>query len=124
MECPLVVVTTTYPGIKLQNRLNRQKINTIMVGQPAVISFSVLLHSAPLPTSVVCHAEMNAIVNRTSTGFNLQDCTIYTTLSPCVECAKLIVQSGIKEVVYGREYKDHTKTEKLMERAHFGNKYR
>ena len=94
-----------------------------MVGQLIVISFSVLLHSAPLPTSVVCHAEMNAIVNRTSTGFDLQDCTIYTTLSPCVECAKLIVQSGIKEVVYGRVYRDHTKTKELMKHAGFADKY-
>ena len=45
----------------------------------------------------VVHAEPNAILNATS---KLDDCTIYVTLFPCHECAKLIIQSGIKEVVY------------------------
>lgn len=46
----------------------------------------------------VCHAELNAILN--STKENLKGCTIYIALSPCNECAKAIVQSGIKKVVY------------------------
>ena len=46
----------------------------------------------------VCHAELNAILNRNNT--DLCGCTIYTTLFPCNECAKAIVQSGIAEVVY------------------------
>lgn len=45
----------------------------------------------------VVHAELNAILNSTE---NLKDCTIYVSLFPCNECAKAIVQSGIKEVVY------------------------
>lgn len=45
----------------------------------------------------VCHAELNAILNSTK---NLKDCTIYVDLFPCNECAKSIIQSGIKEVVY------------------------
>jgi dCMP deaminase len=46
----------------------------------------------------VCHAELNAILN--SIGANLTDCTIYVALFPCHECAKAIIQSGIREVVY------------------------
>lgn len=46
----------------------------------------------------VCHAEMNAIMNKNSA--DVKNCTIYVTLFPCNECAKLIIQSGIKEVVY------------------------
>lgn len=46
----------------------------------------------------VCHAELNAILNR-STG-SLKGARIYVTLFPCNECAKAIIQSGIKEVVY------------------------
>ena len=46
----------------------------------------------------VCHAELNAILN--NIGMNLQGCTIYTALFPCNECAKAIIQAGIKEVVY------------------------
>ena len=45
----------------------------------------------------VVHAEPNAILNSTS---SLVGCTIYVTLFPCCECAKLIIQSGIKEIVY------------------------
>ena len=54
----------------------------------------------------VCHAEMNAIINRNSAS--LKDCTIYVSLFPCNECAKMIIQSGIKKVVY---YSDKKKTQ-------------
>ncbi|XP_023210757.1 deoxycytidylate deaminase-like isoform X1 [Centruroides sculpturatus] len=46
----------------------------------------------------VCHAEMNAIMNKNTA--DVKNCTIYVALFPCNECAKLIIQSGIKEVVY------------------------
>ncbi|MGL5616542.1 MAG: deoxycytidylate deaminase [Sarcina sp.] len=45
-----------------------------------------------------CHAELNAILN--SIGKELEGCKIYSTLFPCNECAKAIIQSGIKEVIY------------------------
>ena len=46
----------------------------------------------------VCHAEFNAILN-CAVG-SVKGCTVYTTLFPCNECAKAIIQSGIREVVY------------------------
>ena len=46
----------------------------------------------------VVHAELNAILN--NRGVSLEDSKLYTTLFPCNECAKAIIQSGIKEVVY------------------------
>lgn len=52
----------------------------------------------------VVHAELNAILNATEP---LQNCTIYVSLFPCNECAKAIIQSGIKEVVYESDkYRD------------------
>ncbi len=52
----------------------------------------------------VVHAEPNAILNST---MSLEGATLYVTLFPCNECAKLIIQSGIKEVVYACDkYKD------------------
>ena len=45
----------------------------------------------------VVHAEPNAILNATCP---LEDCTLYVTLFPCNECAKLVIQSGIKKIVY------------------------
>ncbi len=46
----------------------------------------------------VCHAELNAILN--NNGLSLKGARIYTTLFPCNECAKAIIQSGIKKVIY------------------------
>jgi len=48
----------------------------------------------------VVHAELNAILNSTQ---NLKNCTIYVSLFPCNECAKAIIQAGIKEIVYEDE---------------------
>ena len=55
----------------------------------------------------VCHAEFNAILN-TRNGSTLQGCSLYVTLFPCNECAKAIIQTGIKEVVYGDNKYEHT----------------
>ncbi|XP_054164889.1 deoxycytidylate deaminase-like [Oppia nitens] len=53
----------------------------------------------------VCHAELNAILNKNSS--DVKNCTIFVGLFPCNECAKLIIQSGIKRVVYmSDKYKD------------------
>lgn len=48
----------------------------------------------------VCHAEMNAILNFRGTKKDLENAKIYVDLFPCNECAKIIIQSGIKEVIY------------------------
>lgn len=63
----------------------------------------------------VCHAELNAILNYG--GGSLQDAIVYVTLFPCNECAKAIIQSGIKEIVYlSDKYADSesTKASKKM----------
>ena len=46
----------------------------------------------------VCHAELNAILN--FRGGTLEGCRVYTTLFPCNECAKALIQSGISEIIY------------------------
>ena len=48
----------------------------------------------------VCHAEMNAIMNYRGNKRDLENSKIYVDLFPCNECAKLIIQAGIKEVIY------------------------
>lgn len=53
----------------------------------------------------VIHSEENAICKAARQGISLNDSTIYLTLSPCPNCAKLIIQSGIKRVVYYEEYR-------------------
>ena len=56
----------------------------------------------PLETKYmyVCHAEMNAILNYRGSRNELEGAKVYVDLFPCNECAKLIIQSGIKEVIY------------------------
>ena len=63
----------------------------------AVLRFSFSFKSA------VCHAELNAIMNKNSA--DVKGCTMYVALFPCNECAKLIIQAGIKRVVYSEKYR-------------------
>lgn len=66
-------------------------------------------NSCPLDNSGSCynsiHAEQNAIAFCSKNGINTNESTIYVTLSPCLACSKLIIQSGIKKVIYLNEYR-------------------
>lgn len=53
----------------------------------------------------VLHAEANAITKVAASNNNSDGATIYVTHAPCMECAKLIIQSGIKRVVYANKYR-------------------
>ena len=53
----------------------------------------------------VLHAEANAISKVAQSGNSSKDATLYVTASPCMECAKLIIQAGIKRVVYRDPYR-------------------
>lgn len=57
-----------------------------------------------LPT--VSHAEANAILRCAKTGASTLGADLYVTLSPCHECAKMIIQSGIKNVFYSEVYRE------------------
>lgn len=54
----------------------------------------------------VVHAEQNAILNSLKNGYDLNNSTIYVTKSPCMICAKLIINVGIKKVIYANKYPD------------------
>ena len=53
----------------------------------------------------VLHAEANAITKLARSSNNSDGATLYVTASPCIECSKLIIQAGIKRVVYGEQYR-------------------
>ncbi|MBP8945594.1 MAG: dCMP deaminase family protein [Paludibacteraceae bacterium] len=53
----------------------------------------------------VLHAEANAITKVARSHNSSEGATLYVTASPCMECAKLIIQAGIKRVVYGEQYR-------------------
>ena len=64
----------------------------------------------------VLHAEANAITKIARSNNSSNGATLYVTASPCMECSKLIIQSGIKRVVYGEKYRLMDGVE-LLERA-------
>ena len=64
----------------------------------------------------VLHAEANAITKLSKSNNSSEGATIYVTDEPCIECSKLIIQAGIKRVVYAREYRLHDGI-KLLQQA-------
>ena len=64
----------------------------------------------------VLHAEANAITKIARSGNSSDGATMYVTASPCIECAKLIIQSGIQRVVYSEKYRLEDGI-RLLERA-------
>jgi len=64
----------------------------------------------------VLHAEANAITKLARSNNSSDGATMYITASPCIECAKLIIQAGVKRVVYGENYRLRDGLD-LLERA-------
>ena len=64
----------------------------------------------------VLHAEANAITKIARSNNNADGATLYVTDAPCIECAKLIIQAGIKRVVFAKQYHLHDGID-LLERA-------
>lgn len=54
----------------------------------------------------VIHAELNCILKAAKEGVSVVDSTVYVTLSPCVQCAAMMIQSGVKRVVFNQQYRD------------------
>lgn len=61
------------------------------------------------------HAEQNAIIQAAKYGINIDGSTIYVNTQPCIVCAKMIINSGIKEIVYQNPYDDELSRELLAE---------
>jgi dCMP deaminase len=70
----------------------------------------------------VLHAEANAITKLARSHNNSEGSTLYVTASPCLECSKLIIQAGIKRVIYGEKYRLDDGL-KLLERAGIETKF-
>lgn len=62
----------------------------------------------------VLHAEANALSKLARSGNNSEGATLYVTDEPCLDCAKMIIQAGIKRVVFWREYHTHEGTQLLL----------
>ncbi len=103
------------------SKANRRKVGCIIVKDRQIISdgyngtpsgmdneceyeFEGKLITKPL----VLHAESNALMKLAKSNNSSNGATIYLSLSPCFDCAKLIVQAGIKRVVYRETYRDRS----------------
>ena len=93
----------------------RSKVGAVLVKNGNVISFGYNGTPAGMDNSCeennvtkdeVIHAEMNAILKAAKSGNAVDGSTLYLSLSPCQNCCKLIIQSGIKRVVYLEGYRD------------------
>ena len=93
----------------------RRKVGALIVKEKMIISDgfngtpsgfeNVCEDESGLTKPYVLHAEANAITKIARSGNNSDGATLYVTASPCIECAKLIIQCGIKRVVYGEHYR-------------------
>jgi dCMP deaminase len=61
------------------------------------------------------HAEQNAIIQGAFHGVSVRDSVLYCTTQPCVICAKMLINAGVKRIVYEGEYADHLALEMLRE---------
>ncbi len=92
----------------------RRKVGALIVKDKMIISDgyngtpsgfeNICENEQGLTKPYVLHAEANAITKIARSGNNSEGATLYVTTSPCIECAKLIIQAGIKRVVYSEEY--------------------
>lgn len=95
---------------------NRRKVGALLVKQNTIISDGYNGTPSGFPNvceneegcthPYVLHAEANAITKIAKSGNSSEGSTLYVTCSPCLECAKLIIQSGITRVVYTELYRE------------------
>ncbi|MGH9417221.1 MAG: deaminase [Terriglobales bacterium] len=70
-----------------------------------------------LDECVCSHGEENAIVQAAYHGIAIKDSVLYTTLSPCLQCTKMIINAGIREVVYNAQYPLHETSQRILAQA-------
>ena len=110
----------------------RRQVGALVVKDKMIISdgyngtpsgFENICEENDITKPYVLHAEANAITKLARSSNNSDGSTLYVTASPCIECAKLIIQAGIKRVVYAEKYRRHDGIQ-LMDRAGFEVEFR
>lgn len=94
----------------------RNKVGAVLVKDNNIISFGWNGMPSGMPNDwmefdgktnpLVIHGEANAILKCAHSGNNTNQSTLYCTMSPCIECTKLILQAGISRVFYREQYRD------------------
>jgi dCMP deaminase len=103
----------------------RKKVGALIVKDGAIISdgFNGTPHGFPNDCEdsegntywYVLHAEANAILKVAKSSQSTLGSTLYVTTSPCKDCSKLIIQAGIRHIIYSEEYRDLTGIKMLRE---------
>ena len=111
---------------------NRRQVGALVVKNKAIISDgyngtpsgfeNICEDDSNVTKPYVLHAEANAITKLARSHNSSDGATLYVTASPCIECAKLIIQAGIKRVVYSEKYRLEDGI-KLLERANIKVEY-
>ena len=109
-----------------QSSCDRNKVGAIIANEGRIISNGYngtitgadntceeVVDGVVISKNTVVHAEANALMFAAKNGIPTNGCSIYITLSPCIECAKMIIQAGIKEVIYSEDYRINHGTEFL-----------
>lgn len=115
LEKQKVFMNVAYEIAQL-SRANRKKVGAVILKDSRIIATgyngtppgydNTCEDSEGKTLDIVYHAEFNAICQLTKMGISSSDSEIYVTMSPCIECAKLILNTGIKRVYYHEEYRD------------------
>ena len=109
------VFINTAKQISTLSHCVRSKVGAVIVKDGNIISFGYNGTPSGMDNSCeendvtfphVIHAECNAILKAAKTGNSVDSSTLYLTLSPCLDCSKLILQSGIKKVIYLNVYRN------------------
>ena len=85
------------------------------------LSLGCLRNQMKIPSGTrheVCraiHAEQNAIIQAAYHGVSIKDSVVYINTQPCVQCAKMIINSGIRKIYYSKDYPDELSLELLTE---------
>ena len=90
------------------NRIISQGYNGFLSGHPHE---SIVVHDHEIST---IHAEQNAIIDCAKRGVSCNESIAYISHFPCINCVKMLVQSGIKELYYVHDYKNDTETIKRL----------
>ncbi len=84
-------------------------------GLPHCTEVGCLIYESKTPSGEIeencyrtIHAEMNAIAQAAKNGVGIRDAAIYVTHTPCIHCMKVLINTGIKQIFYEKEYKIHT----------------
>lgn len=115
------------------SRCNRKKVGAVLVKDNNILSYGFNgtpsgmcndcedVNGNTLP--IVLHAEANALAKCLLSENSPKDSTLYVTLSPCMECSKLLIQSGVKKVWYLEEYRNVEGIELLKQNRITVNKW-